>query len=569
MKNPTPAGSSFAASITPGASGDPPDPPAAAAPELNLRLLGHLLRYVRDRFGDEAIERIRAESGIAQLEGGNRWASLAQFEVVLQVARSLMRSDAEFVAACSYELEKVSGPVRFLIGAISPVDAYELGARNMRLVSTISAFEPERRGYGRVFIRYRSAKPESRLMCLSRQAQIAALPTLWGLPRAEVVEESCLARGDATCGYAVRVQENRAWLTTALGGVAGGIGALALSAAGVVHVGTFWAAPIIGMLSGAVVMLHRHARASRAVADDINAAYLEAAREDVNARRALFELAMRTQHWTHLMEQQVAGRAMAMHQVSDAVERLRGDADSAGPVSGLRDVVSALSSRAGALEPGARSAVAELEGTVSKLDMALASLQRMVSAGSQIVALNPRWVETEPLAGDLRSRLQAVTLRKDVRTSVFAVREAPERVRIDVPLFNRITDALLANAARSTERGSIVVEVGGGPDTLTIKVSDTGAGLSPDDVRTILSTEPQAAGETTERSWASGMWVVARMLAAIGGRLEVKSGLGAGTTFWAHYPIDAGASTRSSSHPPPDLPRETTGTEAPDLRKVN
>jgi signal transduction histidine kinase len=568
MKNPFRSATMDGEAVVPPGPTDTHDSPAIL-PELNLRLLGHLLRYVRDHFGGDAIERIRAESGIPELEGGNRWASLGQFEEVLRIARDLMRDDAEFVSACAYEIDKVSGPVRFLIGAISPVDAYELGARNMRLISTISVFEPERRGYGRVFIRYRSARRESRLMCLSRQAQIIALPTLWGLARAELVEESCIARGDAVCGYAVRVEENRAWLATAVGGIAGGAGAIALTALGVVHVGTGWAAPVIGVLGGAVVMLHRHARANRAIANDINAAYLEAAREDVNARRALFELAMRTQHWTHLMEQQVAGRAMAMHQVFTAVERLRGETDSTSPVSGIRDAVSVLSSQSDAFAPSAKSVVAELEGTVSKLDAALTSLHKMATAGSQIVALNPRWVDTEPLAGDLRARIQAVTLRKDVRTSVFAVREAPERVRIDVPLFNRITDALLANAARSTERGSIVVEIGGTPSTLTIKVSDTGAGLSPEAVRSILSSEPQAVVETTERNWASGMWVVARMLAAIGGRLEVKSALGEGTTFWAHYPIDTSVATRSSSPPPPDLPLETTGTGAPDLRKVN
>ncbi len=568
MKKPFRSTTMDAGALVPPGSADSRDS-ESVLPELNLRLLGHLLRYVRDHFGNDAIERIRMESGIPELEGGNRWASLAQFEEVLRIARDLMRDDAEFVGACAYEIDKVSGPVRFLIGAISPIDAYELGARNMRLISTISAFEPERRGYGRVFIRYRSARPESRLMCLSRQAQIIALPTLWGLSPADLVEESCMARGDAVCGYAVRVQENRAWLATAVGGLVGGMGAVAFSGLGVGHIGTMWAGPVIGVLCGAVVMLHRHARANRAIADDINAAYLEAAREDVNARRALFELAMRTQHWTHLMEQQVAGRAMAMHQVSTAVERLRGDDDPASPVSGIRDAVSVLSSQAGSFDPSAKSVVAELEGTVSKLDAALTSLHKMATTGSQIVALNPRWVETEPLAGDLRARIQAVTLRKDVRTSVFAVREAPERVRIDVPLFNRITDALLANAARSTERGSIVVEVGGTPSTLTIKVSDTGSGLSPEEVRSILSSEPHAVSETTERNWATGMWVVARMLAAIGGRLEVKSSLGEGTTFWAHYPIDTTIAMRSSSPPPPDLPRETTSTGAPDLRKVN
>ena len=47
--------------------------------------------------------------------------------------------------------------------------------------------------------------------------------------------------------------------------------------------------------------------------------------------------------------------------------------------------------------------------------------------------------------------------------SAFNVREAPAQVRADVLLFNRIVDNLLTSAAAHTERGSIVVQVGGQP----------------------------------------------------------------------------------------------------------
>jgi signal transduction histidine kinase len=564
----TPASSGSSSQLGP----SPPEPLASS--DLNLKILAHLLRYIRDYFGSTAIERIRRESGLRDLEESNRWVSLQQFEAILHTARDMMRDDDEFLAACAYQLANVGGPVRFLIGAISPMDAYVLASKNFRLISSISAPEPERRGYGRMFMRYRTTRPESRLMCLSRQAQLIMLPTLWGLPRAHLVEDSCVARGDSTCDYLIRVQESRRWLPTLLGGALGGAGAAALSAAGALHVSTLWATPLLGVLGGAIIMLNRHAKANRAIADDINEAYLDAAREDVRARQALFDLAMRTQHWTHLMEQQVAGRATTMQKVSAALGQLRGETDAESPISVLREAVSALALRTEALDPSGQSAVLELEDNVSKLDAALGNLHRLATNGTQIVALNPRWLDTEPLPTDLRTRLQAITLRKDVRTSVFAVREAPARVRIDVPLFNRITDALLANAARSTERGSIIVEIGGTPGTLAIKVSDTGTGMSPEDVQTILCSEPPAVTETTDRSWASGMWVVARMLAAIGGRLEVKSTPGEGTTFWAHYPIETNApDTRTSSPPPTERPQptlESTVSDKPDpMRKVN
>lgn len=54
----------------------------STVPELNLRLLGHLLRYVRDHFGADTIERIRVESGIPELEGetaGLLWPSSRRY----------------------------------------------------------------------------------------------------------------------------------------------------------------------------------------------------------------------------------------------------------------------------------------------------------------------------------------------------------------------------------------------------------------------------------------------------------------------------------------------------------
>jgi signal transduction histidine kinase len=329
---------------------------------------------------------------------------------------------------------------------------------------------------------------------------------------------------------------------------------------------------LLGVLAGAVLMLNRHAKAHRAIADDINEEFLQTARDDVKARQTLFDLALRAQHWSHLMEQQVAGRAIAMQEVTAGLVRLRGETGDESPVSELRETISTLVSKAKSLPPSEQSAVVELEGNVEKLDSALIQLQRLAMSSANVVSLSPRWLDTEPLATELRTRLQALTLTKEVRTSVFAVREAPAHVRLDVPLFNRITDALLANAAHSTKRGSIVVEIGGTPGALTIKVSDTGTGMSPDDVQTILSAENPSVIETTERSWVSGMWVVARMLAAIGGRLEVKSALNEGTTFWAYYPIDASAPLSRSSAPPPRPPSHSPpppDTEPGVLRKAN
>ena len=120
-------------------------------------------------------------------------------------------------------------------------------------------------------------------MCLLRQAQIVALPTLWKLPPANVVEESCVASRRRCCEYAVRVHENRRWLPTALGAATGGGLAFGLHAAGVPEIGTAWAMPLPGHGHGARV------RASSARA-------LEPRRRRRHQRGVLADRARRREH---------------------------------------------------------------------------------------------------------------------------------------------------------------------------------------------------------------------------------------------------------------------------------
>jgi hypothetical protein len=120
------------------------DSPIPSA-DLNLRLLKYLVRYLTDNHTAREVEEIAAAADlpVADLVSGAGWVSLEQFEILLARARALMPDDATFVDACAYRLDVVSGPIRLLLAAVSPLSAYEAGAKSMALVSQISAFEPE------------------------------------------------------------------------------------------------------------------------------------------------------------------------------------------------------------------------------------------------------------------------------------------------------------------------------------------------------------------------------------------------------------------------------------------
>jgi signal transduction histidine kinase len=508
---------------------------AVPSADLNLRLLRHLVRYLTDHHNAREIEAIAsaAHVPVADLMSGTAWVSIEQFETLLARSRALMPDDPTFVEACAYKVDAVSGPTRFMLSAVSPVAAYQAGAKQMRLVSRISAFEPYVLSRNRVRIGYSTTKKESRLMCLSRQAQIIALPTLWGLPQAHLEETACVAHGDSRCSYEVLLYEARHWAPPAIG-TAGGAGVgLVLEFALRAPVQWWWFA-IAGLVLGHLYELRRSAAANRKTQEDINAAYLQIAREEGGARRELFALTHRQKTWGHLMEHEVVGREEALRRLTQELGEL-GRWDSNRPIARIRGEVRKLrEARAGG--ENAESALSVIDTGLDELDTRLRRAARLASQEVDGLPLAPETLEVAPLVGELRSRLRGLVPNHGVRISVFSVREAPHKVFIDPLLFNRIVDNLLLNAAKHTEAGSIVVEVGGTPGFLTIKVSDTGRGVPEVEIGALFRPLGRSG---LSLSYGAGLSVVVQLLGRIGGKLEVMSREGEGTTFWAHFPVES------------------------------
>ena len=509
--------------------------------DLNLRVLRPVVRYVADYYGRAELERITKASGLtsADLDGTTRWGALEQVEAVLLGARQLMPDDRTFLEACGYEIDEPRGAIRFFMGAISPTMAYEIGCKNIpHLLTRISRFDLELIRRGEIRLQYRTTRPESRLLCFTRQASVAGVPKLWGLPAAHVSEESCVAHGDECCSYHVHYYEARRWIPAAAGLAMGGAVVGGLHAAGqTASLAWVLVAGMIGFLydQRAANAANRHTQ------EGINAAYLQMARDDAQARGELFELTQRQKTWGHIMEDQVVDQVGRLNQLVAEVEQLHPNPvvqlkrAAPGPENPLSTIRSGLEQLRGISTSQAVPTVDRLSQAVVALDRKLRTIGRLASSPANIVSLCSRTVAVAPLADELRNRLQALVRGKDVRVSVFSVRDAPEQITIDIALFNRIIDNLLLNAAEFTEHGSIVVEVAGTPDFLTIKISDTGGGLRENEVGKIFRPMQRGPGGY---SYGAGLSVVVQLLASVGGKLDVMTHTGKGTTFWAHFPLN-------------------------------
>jgi signal transduction histidine kinase/ligand-binding sensor domain-containing protein len=98
---------------------------------------------------------------------------------------------------------------------------------------------------------------------------------------------------------------------------------------------------------------------------------------------------------------------------------------------------------------------------------------------------------------------------------------------------------LLSNAARFTERGTVFVEAARTENELTVRVRDTGIGMTPEQLERVFTPYAQAGPGTSGRYGGTGLGlVISRAYCELmRGSLDVNSVVGEGTTFTVRVPV--------------------------------
>ena len=110
---------------------------------------------------------------------------------------------------------------------------------------------------------------------------------------------------------------------------------------------------------------------------------------------------------------------------------------------------------------------------------------------------------------------------------------------VDVNFMREILDNLLDNAFKYTPSGgSIYVNVRGDGDRVLINVTDTGIGISSDDLGHIFQKFYRADNSDTRTIGGTGLglYLVKQRVEAMGGRVWAESAFGEGSTFYVSLP---------------------------------
>ncbi len=209
------------------------------------------------------------------------------------------------------------------------------------------------------------------------------------------------------------------------------------------------------------------------------------------------------------------------------------------PLNGISGFAHALS--AAPLEPAHAAMVDQIRASALVLDKLVADLLDLarVETGKLEVKRRRFHVGDAVRAGAELAQTQARAKGVDLVTAIAA--EAEAWVEGDDVKLTQILGALLSNAAKFTDAGSIELSVARkGPGSFEFAVADTGVGFDPAQAERLFQKFEQSDGALTRRHGGGGIGLsIARELArALGGDLDAQSVPGHGSTFRLTLPLE-------------------------------
>ena len=200
-------------------------------------------------------------------------------------------------------------------------------------------------------------------------------------------------------------------------------------------------------------------------------------------------------------------------------------------------------------------------------------LDRILRAGRHLLALINDVLDLSKIeAGRLELHEEAVDLSSFIADVTGAAQPLAERngnrlaveqpdglgaMRADVTRLRQIILNLLSNACKFTHGGTVTLaverETADGDGQIRFRVSDTGIGMTREQLGRLFQEFTQADSSTTRKYGGTGLGLAIsqRLAALMGGTIEVESEPGVGTSFTVRLPARGTAKAEAPAEPAP------------------
>jgi len=550
---------------------------------VGVFFLSPFLDYTHDQLGPKRVASILEEMGTteAEMTDPSNWVSLSFVERFAAVLDREHDDPALFdhCGRLAFD-QRYMGMMRPILSAFgSPSFAYDAMCKSLPRFNKVGQIEVTERGPGLRVMEYRPVEGMPRetmpQICAARRGQMAAIPTLFGLPPANVEHPLCMQRGDDCCRYETRWKEPGKgpwrWLLLAGGAAAGG-GIATLAGAPL-----FWAGVTGAIGAGVGIGAATLASLRRSLGDRVeelaqhNEALLRSAQ--VNERR-LAQVSRAKASVDQKVEERTAELVVTSERLAETLQQVRelnqSRTDFFANVS--HDLRTPLQLIVGPLETmvarkqGGRATGSHPEGgQAGEAEIMLRNAHRLLHLIDQLLLVSradagPAQLRRIPMdpAALVRQVAEAFSLAARDKKVTLKVHgsERGTTTHLDPGWINSALSNLVGNALRHTPAGGeIELRYADQDDALRLEVRDTGPGIAPEKQATIFDRYAQGGGGG---AMGLGLAIVQEAARLHGGAARVQSEPGEGARF-----------TLSIPHWVPDSGEETPAVEDQELPRVS
>lgn len=525
-----------------------------------------ILEVAREALGPAVIDQILASLGVnsTELEDPNAWFSAEFAEALIAEVTERTKDPTWLARAMRLGVSpRYLGTLYPLVHAFgSPQFAYRQIVKQSGRFNKITSWSLDSVGLrtARLSARGIPGTPRERttVMCECRATQLVAVPTLFDLPPAKLVHDSCMVRGDEACVYDVAWQDRRhghvSWIALLVGLVTGWVLAITW------HLASLPATLLVAICGTCAWALGRRrelAHDLRARADDTIAhqdalvistrAHEDRFKELLEAKSAVDEkVAQRTRQL-----QEAGERLSAMLAEIQAIDKAKTDFfnnvshELRSPLTLILGPLEDLT--AGRMPPGGNaSAYITMQRNAQRLLHLINQLLDLAKVDAAQMKIAPVRARIDDLVRSIAARFEGAADRKGVQLSVL-LPEVVAPMTIDVSWIESAIANLVANALRLTPpgRGVRITLFDPGPEVV-VEVSDDGPGVAPEDQAKIF--ERFAQGDSTKRivgGTGIGLALVREAARLHGGDVTLVSERGHGATFRIALPRQLPAAVHS------------------------
>ena len=552
--------------------------PLDTASELSVRVVKNLLVEYQHRYGRAQLESLflkhQINPPLSYLESPENYVSTAVVER-LQDFFIIQSGDKDFVktAALQTATRESLGFAYYLLKALSnPKAGFETIVKLGSTFNRVGSFAIKESSRNSATLVYRSTvKEQNRGLCEARMAQLAAVPTIWGIPPATVKETACQVLGASGCEYHFRWQSTTSsWRRY--------VGALIATLAGGLAVVSHWVVlPDVGLLALAGfaaggwldTRAHVHEQDQQLYSqntgmeeslhdlkrrhDELNAINEELAEINTKLEARVSERTSALRDSNQKLEEALQRQREVDRQKTEFFDNVSHELRT--PLTIILLSLEALMQRANAVTPGAREHLIAMERSAARLLRLINNLLDLakIEAGKRRLAYQP--VEMNAFLKGLILPFKIAASERRIALDLEGDTVAP--IQVDAELVDVVFQNLISNAIKFTTTGGVTVRLQETPTEVIVEVSDTGLGIPGSDLNLIFDRFAQADSSGVRRFGGTGIGLalVKETVELHGGVISVTSEVGKGSTFKVQLP-------KGEKHIREDL-RERRLTEVP------